>query len=68
MPVRDHTGAVIAALTVPLLPQKAARFDRQTVFERTRTAAEKISAALGWGEANSSSRADPERRDYPFSD
>ena len=68
MPVRDHTGAVIAALTVPLLPQKAARFDRQTVFERTRAAAEKISAALGWGEANSSSRADPERRDYPFSD
>jgi hypothetical protein len=53
---------------VPLLPQKAARFDRQTVFERTRAAAEKISAALGWGEANSSSRADPERRDYPFSD
>ena len=28
MPVRDHTGAVIAALTVPFLPQKAARFDR----------------------------------------
>ncbi|WP_027164383.1 IclR family transcriptional regulator [Mesorhizobium sp. WSM3224] len=68
MPVRDHTGAVIAALTVPLLPQKAARFDRETVFERARAAAEKISAALGWGEANSSSRADPERRDYPFSD
>ena len=68
MPVRDHTGAVIAALTVPLLPQKAARFDRQTVFERTRAAAEKISAELGWGESNSSLRADPERRDYPFSD
>ncbi|UVK43916.1 IclR family transcriptional regulator [Mesorhizobium sp. AR07] len=68
MPVRDHTGAVIAALTVPLLPQKAARFDRETVFERARSAAEKISAALGWGEPATSSRADPERRDYPFSD
>ena len=68
MPVRDHTGAVIAALTVPLLPQKAARFDRETVFERTRAAAEKISAALGRGESTTSSRADPERRDYPFSD
>ncbi|CAN7673322.1 hypothetical protein [Mesorhizobium sp. LjRoot246] len=51
-----------------LLPQKAARFDRKTVFERTRAAAEKISAALGWGESTTSSRADPERRDYPFSD
>ena len=50
MPVRDHTGAVIAALTVPFLPQKAARFDRQTVLERTQAAAEKISAALGAGE------------------
>jgi DNA-binding IclR family transcriptional regulator len=68
MPVRDHTGAVIAALTVPLLPQKAARFDREIVFERTRAAAEKISAALGWGESTISLRVDPERRDYPFSD
>lgn len=66
-PVRDHTGAVIAALTVPFLPQKAARFDRSTVFERTKAAAETISAALGAGEAAASSRADPERRDYPFS-
>jgi DNA-binding IclR family transcriptional regulator len=67
MPVRDHTGAVIAALTVPFLPQKAARFDRETVFERTQAAAEKISTALGAGEAIASSRANPERRDYPFS-
>ncbi|RWP41716.1 IclR family transcriptional regulator [Mesorhizobium sp.] len=67
MPVRDHTGAVIAALTVPFLPQKAARFDRETVFERTKAAAETISAALGAGEIIASSRADPERRDYPFS-
>ncbi|TKB40650.1 MAG: IclR family transcriptional regulator, partial [Mesorhizobium sp.] len=48
-------------------PQKAARFDRKTVFERTKAAAETISAALGAGEAVASSRADPERRDYPFS-
>ncbi|RWP36312.1 IclR family transcriptional regulator [Mesorhizobium sp.] len=67
MPVRDHTGAVIAALTVPFLPQKAARFDRETVFERAKAAAETISAALGAGEAIASSRADPGRRDYPFS-
>jgi len=50
MPVRDHTGAVIAALTVPFIPQKAARFDRDTVFKRTSAAAERISAALGAGE------------------
>jgi DNA-binding IclR family transcriptional regulator len=66
MPVRDHTGAAIAALTVPFLPQKAARFDRKTVLERTRAAAEKISAALGAGEAAALSRTDPERRDDPF--
>lgn len=51
MPVRDHTGAVIAALTVPFLPQKAARFDRETVFERTMAAANKVSAAVGAGDA-----------------
>ena len=48
--VRDHTGQVIAALTVPFIPQKAARFDRETVFKRTTAAAERISAALGAGE------------------
>ena len=52
MPVRDHTGAVIAALTVPFLPQKAARFDRATVFQRAAQAAEKISAGLGAGDAS----------------
>jgi DNA-binding IclR family transcriptional regulator len=51
MPVRDHTGAVIAALTVPFLPQKAARFDRETVFARAMAAANKVSAALGAGDA-----------------
>ncbi|MDR3372130.1 MAG: IclR family transcriptional regulator [Ancalomicrobiaceae bacterium] len=47
LPVRDHTGAVIAALTVPFLPQRQARFDRQIVLQRTIEAAERISAALG---------------------
>ena len=51
-PVRDHTGAVIAALTVPFIPQKAARLDRQAVFRRTIAAAERISAALGAGETS----------------
>lgn len=46
-PVRDHTGAVIAALTVPFLPQKAARFDVPSVFERLNAAAAGISTALG---------------------
>ena len=34
LPVRDHTGRAVAALTVPFLPQKAARFDQETVFSR----------------------------------
>jgi len=51
-PVRDHTGAVIAALTVPYIPQKAARLDREMVFRRTMAAAEKVSAALGAGETS----------------
>ncbi|MDR3493510.1 MAG: IclR family transcriptional regulator [Ancalomicrobiaceae bacterium] len=47
LPIRDHTSAVIAALTVPFLPQRQARFDRQTVLQRTIEAAGRISAALG---------------------
>ena len=50
LPIRDHTGTVIAALTVPFLPQKTARFDPQTVFARAATAADQISAALGAGD------------------
>ena len=37
--VRPH-GRAIAALTVPFLPQKAARFDQETVFSRAQRAAE----------------------------
>jgi DNA-binding IclR family transcriptional regulator len=47
LPVRNYTGAVVAALTVPFLPQKAARFDAETVFGHVVTAAAKISGALG---------------------
>lgn len=47
LPVRDHTGTVAAALTVPFLPQKAARFDQAAVRAAATTAAAEISAALG---------------------
>lgn len=47
LPVCDHTGLVIAALTVPFLPQKQARFDREEVLKKTIEAAGRISAALG---------------------
>jgi DNA-binding IclR family transcriptional regulator len=54
LPVFDHTGRAVAALTVPFLPQKAARFDQATVFSRAQRAAERISAALGAGEPSTS--------------
>jgi DNA-binding IclR family transcriptional regulator len=47
LPVRDHNGRVIAALTVPFLQQRQARFDRDNVLQQTIVAAGKISAALG---------------------
>jgi DNA-binding IclR family transcriptional regulator len=47
LPVRNHTGAMVAALTVPFLPQKAARFDAETVFGHAVAAAARISGALG---------------------
>lgn len=47
LPIRDHVGHVVAAVTVPYLPQKAARFDRKAVLKRTQSAALEISRALG---------------------
>jgi DNA-binding IclR family transcriptional regulator len=47
LPVRDHLGATVAALTVPYLPQKDARFDQETVLAETTAAAIAISRALG---------------------
>jgi DNA-binding IclR family transcriptional regulator len=47
LPVRDHTGSTVAAITVPYLPQKQARFDRQTVLKVARAAALEISRGLG---------------------
>ena len=39
LPVFDHTGRAVAALTVPFLPQKAARFDQPPFFPGARAAA-----------------------------
>lgn len=47
LPVRNHMGAVIAALTVPYLPQKRARFAKDDVLQATDAAAREISRALG---------------------
>lgn len=59
LPIRDHTNSVIAALSVPFLPQKAARFDSETVFKRTAVAAEQISAALGAGDGTDNQSLTP---------
>jgi len=60
LPVHDHTGATVAALTVPYLPQKHARFDRHTVLGAAQAAALEISRGLGAAEdvlsASASSR------------
>jgi DNA-binding IclR family transcriptional regulator len=47
LPIRDHTGTTVAALTVPYLPQKHARFDRQAVLKSAQAAALEISRGLG---------------------
>lgn len=57
LPVRDHMGATVAALTVPYLPQKRARFSRESVLETTRAAANEISRALGAPEQAGRNRA-----------
>jgi len=57
MPIRDHIGATVAALTVPYLPQKHARFDKLEVLAATRAAATEISRALGAPEAAGRNRA-----------
>ena len=57
MPIRDHTGATIAALTVPYLPQKRARLDRRAVLQEARAAAGEISRGLGAAEQQTRNRA-----------
>lgn len=57
VPVRDHLGSAVAALTVPYLPQKRARFDRASVLAAARAAAIDISRALGAPENPGRSRA-----------
>jgi DNA-binding IclR family transcriptional regulator len=50
LPIRDHTDTTVAALTVPYLPQKHARFDRKTVLVAAQAAALEISRGLGAAE------------------
>jgi DNA-binding IclR family transcriptional regulator len=57
VPIRDHIGATVAALTVPYLPQKRARFDKASVLAAARAAANEISRALGAPEAPGRNRA-----------
>jgi DNA-binding IclR family transcriptional regulator len=57
VPVHDHMGAAIAALTVPYLPQTRARFDRQSALASARAAANEISRALGAPEPAGRNRA-----------
>jgi DNA-binding IclR family transcriptional regulator len=57
VPIRDHMGATIAALTVPYLPQKQARLDRKAVLEEARAAANEISRGLGMAEPSTRNRA-----------
>ncbi|MCP4384529.1 MAG: IclR family transcriptional regulator [Hyphomicrobiales bacterium] len=47
LPIRDHLGTAVAALTVPYLPQTRARFDRNTVLKQAQAAVLEISRALG---------------------
>lgn len=47
LPIRDHLGTIVAALTVPYLPQTHARFDRETVLSQAQAAVLEISRALG---------------------
>jgi DNA-binding IclR family transcriptional regulator len=47
LPIRDHTGASVAALTVPYVPQKYVRFSPQAVLRTVQAAAQEISRALG---------------------
>ena len=50
LPIRDHTGTTVAALTVPYLPQTHARFDRRAVLKQAQAATLEISQNLGASE------------------
>lgn len=47
VPVRNHAGAVIAALTVPYLEQRGAKATRELVLAALRQAADRLSRSLG---------------------
>ena len=57
LPIRDHVDHIVAAVTVPYLPQKAARFDRKAVLRRAQSAALEISRALGAPERQTTANA-----------
>jgi DNA-binding IclR family transcriptional regulator len=50
LPIVDHTGTTVAALTVPYLPQTHARFDRRAVLKQAQAATLEISQNLGASE------------------
>lgn len=56
VPVRDHFGATIAALTVPYLPQKRARRPEHEVLRAARAAAQEISRALSAADEDEATR------------
>ncbi|MBB3931736.1 DNA-binding IclR family transcriptional regulator [Kaistia hirudinis] len=56
VPIRDHVGSTVAALTVPYVAQKRARFDRASVLASARAAANDISRALGAPEGEGRNR------------
>jgi DNA-binding IclR family transcriptional regulator len=56
--IRDHLGATVAALTVPYLPQKQARFSQVAVLTAAQNAAAEISRALGAPEPARRTRGD----------
>ncbi len=47
LPVRDHRGRVVAALTIPYLEQLTANMDRAQATAHVAAAAERLSQALG---------------------
>lgn len=58
VPVRDHRGSVIAALTIPYLKQLKAEMTSEEAIARAAEAAETLSRGLGYGLTQT-----PERKD-----
>ena len=67
LPVRDHFGRTIAALTVPYLQQRQARFSADAVLQEARAAARDISRALSAPNDGLGRQASPAQADDPES-